>query len=120
MMDIVDDIHFGQPAFDIYGFSTNNDTWVNAITDINKHPRNIAIIYIDYKLLIRFFHSNVHKGIYGYWADKLRRLNLEIWYIPSRRNRIANRLSRTIFQEDNCLADARIKHALDACKKDPR
>lgn len=33
---------------------------------------------------------------------------------------MADGLSRTIFQEDDCLADARIEHALDACKKDPR
>lgn len=30
-MDTADNIRFSQPAFDIYGFSTNDETWVNTI-----------------------------------------------------------------------------------------
>lgn len=52
-----------------------------------------------------------HEGIYGHWADQLRRLNVEITYIPGPRNKVADALSRTLFDE-GCSES---KHVLEAC-----
>ena len=44
----------------------------------------------------------VHERIYGHWADQLQRLNIKIVYIPGPRNKVADGLSRTIFQSEDC------------------
>ena len=51
--------------------------------------------------------SDLHEGIYGHWADSLRRLNIEIKYIPGPRNKVADGLSRTLFHTD--LKDASVE-----------
>ena len=48
-----------------------------------KHPYNTSIIYTDHRPLVHFLKSDLHEGIYGHWADLLRRL-------------IADGLSRTV------------------------
>lgn len=65
-----------------------------------KHPYLLAIIYTDHRPLIYFLESDLHEGIYGHWADKLRRLNITIKYILGTRNKIVDALSRTLFDEE--------------------
>ena len=65
-----------------------------------KHPYRPAIIHTDHRPLTYFLKSNLHEGIYGHWADVLRRLNVHIVYIPGYRNRAADGLSRTLFNEE--------------------
>lgn len=70
-----------------------------------KHSYLTAIVHTDHRPLIHFLKSDTHKGIYGHWADKLRRLNLTIRYIPGPRNKVANRVSRTLFEEDKKIRE---------------
>lgn len=65
-----------------------------------KHPYNTSVIHTDHRPLIHFMKSDLHEGIYGHWADLLRRLNIEIKYIPGPRNKVADGLSRTLFYTD--------------------
>ena len=83
-----------------------------------KHPRITAVIHTDHKPLVQFLKSDSHEGIYGHWADKLRRLNLEIQYIPGRRNRVADGLSRTLFLAEDCTADSNVIEAWRAISKE--
>ena len=76
-----------------------------------KHPYNTSIIHTDHRPLVHFLKSDSHEGIYGHWADQLRRLNIDIQYIPGPRNKVADGLSRTLFQTD--LSDA----SVGACGK---
>jgi hypothetical protein len=76
-----------------------------------KHPFNTSIIHPDHRPLVHFLKSDLHEGIYDHWADLLRRLNIDIHYIPGHRNKVADGLSRTLFQTD--LKD----HAVDACAR---
>ena len=43
-----------------------------------KHPYRTTVIHTDHRPLVHFLKSDSHEGIYGHWADKLRRLNLVI------------------------------------------
>ena len=78
---------------------------------LNKHPYNTSVVHTDHRPLVHFLKSDSHEGIYGHWADQLRRLNLEIRHIPGHRNRVADGLSRTLFQTD--MKDA----SVEACSK---
>ena len=64
-----------------------------------KNPHQTTIIHTDHKPLIYFLKSDSHEEIYGNWADQLRRLNIEIRYISGARNKVADALSRTLFDE---------------------
>lgn len=78
-----------------------------------KHPYNPAIIHTDHKPLTYFLNSDLHEGIYGHWADQLRRLNISIAYIPGHRNKVADALSRTLFKSPDCSEDA-VTHGVQA------
>lgn len=69
-----------------------------------KHPRNTRPLTYSLK-------SDAHEGSYGHWADRLRGLHISIQYIPRRRNRVADGLSRTLFRDDNCKADPEVEEA---------
>jgi hypothetical protein len=71
-----------------------------------KHPYNPAVVHTDYKPLTHFLSSDLHEGIYGHWADQLRRLNITIKYIPGHRNKVADGLSRTLFRDPECSEDS--------------
>ena len=73
-----------------------------------KHPFIPAVVHIDYKPLTHFLKSDLHEGIYDYWADQLRRLNLSIQYIPGYRNKVADALSRTLFHSSDCCKDSTV------------
>ena len=66
-----------------------------------KHPYYVTMIHTDHRPLVHFLKSDTHEGIYGHWADKLRRLNIQISYIPGPRNKVADGLSRTLFASDS-------------------
>lgn len=76
-----------------------------------KHPYHTAIVHSDHKPLTYFLASDLHEGIYGHWADQLRRLNVEIKYIPGHRNRVADALSRTLFTEADCSQTTPVEEA---------
>lgn len=83
-----------------------------------KDPRHQAIIHTDHKPLTHFLSSDAHEGIYGHWADKLRRLCIAIQYIPGRRNTVADGLSRTLFRDPNCVADSDVLEAHETFSKE--
>ena len=74
-----------------------------------KHSRNRIIIHIDHKPLVRFFRADCHEGIYEHWTNKLRKLNLEIAYISTRKNRITDGLFKIIFRNEDCFSDSVIE-----------
>ena len=59
-------------------------------------------MFTDHKPLTHFLGSDLHEGVYGNWADQLRRLNIKIKYLPGPRNKVADGLSRTLFQDADC------------------
>ena len=73
-----------------------------------KHPHNPTIVFTDHKPLTHFLGSDLHEGVYGNWADQLRRLNIEIRYLPGPRNKVADGLSRTLFQDPDCSDDPKV------------
>lgn len=86
-----------------------------------KHPNKATTVFTDHKPLTYFLGSDLHEGIYGNWADQLRRLNITIKYIPGPRNKVADGLSRTIFKDPECANTplvSTIQKALDI--KGPR
>ena len=85
-------------------------TFVNKYDYLCKHPYYPAVVHTDHKPLTYFLSSDLHEGIYGHWADQLRRLNVTIKYIPGHRNKVADGLSRTLFQDPECSEDSRTHH----------
>jgi len=77
-----------------------------------KHPYLPAVVHTDHKALTRFLKSDLHEGIYGHWADQLRRLNLTIEYIPGPRNKVADALSRTLF-DNECSETATVSQVYE-------
>ena len=73
-----------------------------------KHPYKPAVVHTDHKPLTHFLTSDLHEGVYGHWADQLRRLNLTIQYIPGHRNKVADGLSRTLFDDPECGESSRV------------
>ncbi|KAI1007351.1 hypothetical protein K3495_g872 [Podosphaera aphanis] len=53
----------------------------------------------DHKPLTWFLKSSSLDGIYSRWAAELRCLNIDIIWIPGKRNVVADSLSRTIFPD---------------------
>lgn len=82
-----------------------------------KHPYQQTIIHTDHKPLTHFLKSDAHEGLYGNWADQLRRLNISIQYIPGHRNKVADGLSRTLFDAPGCSEDCVVKEAKDELAK---
>ena len=77
-----------------------------------KHPFIPAVVHTDHKPLTHFLKSDLHEGIYGHWADQMRRLNLSIQYIPGHRNKVADALSRTLFHSSDYSEDPAVVAAL--------
>ena len=75
-----------------------------------KHFYQSAIIHTDHKSFTHFFISvnSVHEKIYEHWADKLRIFNVKIKYISDFRNKVADELFRTLFQNEECKSDSEI------------
>lgn len=83
-----------------------------------KPPNNTTIIHTDHRPLIHSQKSDAHEGLYGNWADILRRINIHIRHIPGTRNKAADGLSRTIFRSESCETDDKIKEALKILNKE--
>jgi hypothetical protein len=64
-----------------------------------------STIHTDHKPITYFLQCSMLEGIYARWACELRSLNIEIVYIPGKRNKVADALSRTIFPDENCDDD---------------
>ena len=80
-------------------------------------PGKKAIIHIDHKPLIHFICSDLLDGIYATWVSFIRPLNVEIQYIPGKKNCMADGLSRTLFYEDDCLNNNAVRDALEQFEK---
>jgi hypothetical protein len=78
-----------------------------------KDPDKAAVVYTDHKPLTYSLKSDLHEGIYSNWAIKLRALNLHIEYIPGPRNAVADGLSRTIFEDADCLPDDKVRSVME-------
>lgn len=81
-------------------------TFVKKYDYLCKHPYLPTIVHTDHRPLTHFIEADAHEGVYDNWADKLRRLNVTIKYIPGTRNKVADGLSRTLFGSD-CNEDVR-------------
>lgn len=79
-----------------------------------KHSYLTTIVHTDHRSLTHFLGSDLHEGIYGHWANKFRRLNISIEYIPGHRNKVADGLSRTLFRTETCEEDEAVRTALKA------
>lgn len=78
-----------------------------------KHSLHVIIIHSDHKPLAHFLSSDKHEGIYGHWADQLRRLHFKIQYIYSRKKELSRWwTTRTLFQDSDCEANDDILKAL--------
>ena len=91
--------------------------FVNKYDYLCKHPYHPAVVHTDHKPLTHFLPSDLHEGIYGHWADQLRRLNITIKYIPGHRNKVADGLSRTLFRDPECSEDATTRLMLEHLSK---
>ena len=89
---------------------------------INKYEhifnsKKMFIIHIDHKLLISFMNAEKHSRIFVKWAIKLRSHNIRLKYVESKKNAIADGLSRVIFNEKNCRFDQLVKKLYEKVKK---
>ncbi len=84
-------------------------TFVKKYDYLCKHSYISVIVHTDHKLLTYFLKFNLHEKIYEHWVDKLHRLNLSIVYISDHRNKVADELSRTLFNSDDCLNDRKVQ-----------
>ncbi len=89
--------HFGQDS----AFST-----VTKYDYLAKHPYLPAVVHTNHRPLVHFLDSDQHEGIYGHWADRLRRLNIVIKYVPGPSNKVADALSRTVFDEECTVTES--------------
>lgn len=89
-------------------------TFASKYSYLCRHPFHVTEIHTDHRPLTHFLSSDLHEGIYGCWADKLRRLNVVIKYIPGPRNKVADGLSRTLFRNEECTPDNGVKLATKA------
>ena len=69
---------------------------------VTKYDYLSGVVRTDHKPLLRFLNSNHHEGIHGHWAALLRSLSVKVAFIPGARNKVADGLSRTIFQTPDC------------------
>ena len=76
-----------------------------------KYLNHATVVHTDRKLLTYFMGADSYEGIYRHWANQPRRLNVKITYIPGPRNKVADALSRTLFDEGYSES----KHVLEAC-----
>ncbi len=83
-------------------------TFIRKYDYLCKHPYLPAVVHTDHKPLTFFLGSDLHEGVYGNWADQLRRLNITIEYITGARNRVADGLSRTLFDDPECSEDSKV------------
>jgi tRNA nucleotidyltransferase/poly(A) polymerase len=79
-----------------------------------KNSVHSAIIHTNHKSLIYFFKFDKHERIYEHWANKMRDFNVEIKYISERRNKIANKLFRTLFQRENCASNLAVEQVINS------
>ena len=91
-------------------------TFVTKYDYLCKHPYVPAIVHTDHRPLTHFLKSDLHEWIYGHWADQMRRRNLSIEYIPGPRNKVADALSRTLF-DDGCTESATVSRVKDELEK---
>ena len=75
-----------------------------------KYPVHTTIIHTDHKLLTRFLTSDAYEGIYSHWADRLRRFNIIIKYIPSQK-KVADGLLQTLFYNEDCGTNENVEEA---------
>lgn len=61
-----------------------------------------SVILTDHKPLTYFLKSSMLDGIYARWTSELRCLDVDIRWIPSSRNAVADALSRKIYPGAGC------------------
>ena len=74
-------------------------------------------MYTNHRSITHFLALDLHEGIYEHWANKLRRLNIIIRYVSGHRNKVADGLSRILFDSPDYFETftvAKIKQKLDA------
>ena len=84
-------------------------TFVKKYDYLCKHSYISVIVHTDHKLLTYFLKFNLHEKIYEHWVDKLHQLNVFIMYILNYQNKVADELSRTLFNSDDCLNDKKVQ-----------
>ena len=85
-----------------------------------QNPEHPGVVYTDHKPLLSFLNSDYHDGIYARWANKLRRVNIVLEYIEGPRNKVADGLSRTIFDKLDAEKMESFKQEVQAHRNDPK
>ncbi|KAI1002348.1 hypothetical protein K3495_g5855 [Podosphaera aphanis] len=62
-------------------------------------------VFTDHQPLVYFLKSSCLDRIYARWASELRLLNIDIVWIPGKKNEVADVLSRTIFTANNAVPE---------------
>jgi len=84
-------------------------TFVKKYDYLCKHSYISVIVHTDHKSLTYFLKFDLYEKIYEHWVDKLHRLNVSIVYISDHWNKVADELSRTLFNSDDCLNDRKVQ-----------
>jgi len=84
-------------------------TFVKKYDYLCKHSYISVIVHTNHKLLTYFLKFNLHERIYEHWVDKLHRLNVSIVYISDHWNKVADELSRTLFNSDDYSYDRKVQ-----------
>ena len=84
-----------------------------------RNPCLPGVVHTDQKPIVQFLKANQHEGIYGHWAMRLRNLSIKIVFIPGARNKVADGLSRTIFDSPGCEDNERVRTLKDEFDRQP-
>ena len=84
-------------------------TFVKKYNYLCKHSYISVIVHTDHKLLTYFLKFDLHERIYEHEVNKLHRLNVFIVYISDHQNKVADELSRTLFNSNDCLNNRKIQ-----------
>ncbi len=84
-------------------------TFVKKYNYLCKHLYISVMIHTNHKLLTYFLKFNLYEKIYEHWIDKLHQLNVFIMYISDHQNKVADELSRTLFNSDDCSNDKKVQ-----------
>ncbi len=84
-------------------------TFVKKYDYLCKYLYISVIVHTDHKSLTYFLKFNLHEKIYKHWVDKLHWLNVFIVYISDHWNKVADELSRTLFNSNDYLNDKKVQ-----------
>lgn len=64
-----------------------------------------SILHTYFKSFVGFLNIEYHEDIFVHWANKLLLLNIQVHYIPIKKNIVTNSLFQVIFNNANCFPE---------------